>query len=308
MIPSYVDKGAFTSGTASLSVPPPASITSGQFCILAVESANQNVTDPTDWTEFTNSHQGLGTGATSNAVRMSAFYKTAGASEGNVSVADSGDHTTAMWLAFDGVDSINATAGGTQAASTSWTLPAITTTADDCLIVYLIAIDRDATSTANLDSYVCADLANITEIHDQSHATGVGGGLIIVTGEKATAGSVAAMTCTAAASEEGACVVVALAGASGGGTTFNQSLSAAITRAASLSQSVVFKQAASATITRSASISTAAVITKAISAAITRAATLATQYTEGSGETVRRWVKSVRASISSGIRSVIGGR
>lgn len=215
-LPSYADKGTFTSGTASLSVPPPASIASGQFCILPVESANQNVADPTDWTEFDNSHQGSGTGALSNSVRMSAFYKTAGASEGNVSVADSGDHTTAIWLTFDDVDSINVTSGTTLAASTTWTIPGPTTTVADCLIVYLVATDRDATSTSNLVSFTNANLTNITTRHDQSHASGVGGGLIIVTGEKASAGAVGDSTVEIAASEEGAVVVVALAGVSGG--------------------------------------------------------------------------------------------
>lgn len=219
-LPSYKDKGTFTSGTASLSVPPPATIASGDFCLLVVESANQAVSTPTDWTQAPSSPQGQGTGALANAVRVTVFYKTAGASEGNVTVADSGDHTTAIWLTFSNVDTsdpFDASSGGTIVAGTSWSLVGLTTTVANCLIVHCVATDRDLTSTTNLDSYSNADLANITEIHDQSHALSTGGGIIVVTGEKASAGTVGNTSATSAASEEGACVTLALQGVSGGG-------------------------------------------------------------------------------------------
>jgi hypothetical protein len=85
-IPTFVAKGTFTSGAAALTVPQPAGIQAGDLLLLFVETANQAMATPTGWTQVTNSPQSTGTAAAAGGVRLTVFYKIAGASETSVSL------------------------------------------------------------------------------------------------------------------------------------------------------------------------------------------------------------------------------
>jgi hypothetical protein len=182
--------------------------------LLFVETANQSITTPSGWTEVSASPQGTGTAAAAGGVRLGVFWKITSGTESNRSVVDSGDHNTGVMLAFRGVDTntpIDAAAGSVQAsAATSWTLPAVTTTTADTMIVLAIGNDRDINSTANVDGYTNPALTNITERVDQTTSIGFGGGIAVVTAELASAGSSGTTSCTNAASNTAAFVTVAL--------------------------------------------------------------------------------------------------
>lgn len=217
-LPTWKAKGAFASGTAALSVAWPTSGTYavGDFALLLVESANEAITTPSGWTQATNSPQSTGTAAAAGGVRLSVYWKYAtSTTEANVSVADSGDHTTAQIHVFGGVHAttpIDTTAGAVQAsAATAWTLPAVTTTQVDCLIVLCLANDRDLGSIINLFGWTNANLSGLTERHDQTVTSGVGGGIGIATGGKAAAGSTGTTSVTNAASNTAAFLTIALA-------------------------------------------------------------------------------------------------
>src|SRR5688500_11199076 len=130
--PVYVAKGTFQSGTGALTVPMPTGIRNDDLLLLVVETANQVITTPTGWTQVTGSPQSIGTAAAAGGVRLGVFWKLVRGTEASVSVADSGDHQTAIVTAYRGVDIVNpfngTPAGSTQSSTSSVIFPAVTTT------------------------------------------------------------------------------------------------------------------------------------------------------------------------------------
>lgn len=176
-------------GTSGISEP-------GDLILIFLESANQAFTAPVGggYTQLASSPQSQGTAGAANAVRLTIFYKIADGTETTYVTGDSGDHNCVCSLVIQGVDRenpINATAGNTQAATSSISCPAVTTTRPECLIIHAMATDRDANSTnTNFTAPVNANLANFVRRIDQTFNTGQGGGQGIYTSEKGTAGDV----------------------------------------------------------------------------------------------------------------------
>lgn len=198
---SFVNKSAFASGTTALSVGAVASVVAGDLLLLFVESANQPVAAPSGWTQVTNSPIATGTANAAGGVALQIFYQFATGADTTTSVADSGDHTTAIKIAYRGVDQTTPFAAtpvsGTKAtASTTTTFPAITTATANALVVLATGLDLDAASTATTGTITNANLTSITERHDQTVTSGFGGGLVIADGFKATAGSTGTSTAT----------------------------------------------------------------------------------------------------------------
>jgi hypothetical protein len=198
---SFVNKSAFASGTAALSVGAVSGVTANDLILLFVESANQAVTLPTGFTEVTGSPVSTGTAAAAGGVRLSVYYRFATGADTTTSVADTGDHTTAIKLAYRGVDQttpFDATAvtGTKGTASTSSSFPGITTTTDNAWVVHGSALDLDAASTATTGTPTNANLTGLTERHDQTVTSGFGGGLVIIDGVKASAGASGNTTAT----------------------------------------------------------------------------------------------------------------
>jgi hypothetical protein len=149
-------------------------------------------------------------------VLIAAFWKVCGASESAVSVADTGSYTAAQIHLFTGCDTTNPihiTAGSVQAsAATAWTLPSVTTTINDTLVVLAIGLDRDLGSTTTVDGWTNAGLTNIVEQTDQTVNSGAGGGLAIATADYLTAGTTGTTAVTAATSTTAAFLTIALRG------------------------------------------------------------------------------------------------
>lgn len=215
MAASYVGIGAFASGTGALSVGVPSGYQDGDIFVLAVESANESVATPAGWSAVPGSPQSTGTAAAAGGVRLSLFWKVVSGAQSSVSVADSGNHTTAAitcWRGLDNANPFHATAGAVQAtASTSWTAPAVTTLINDSLIAVFVANDRDLGSTTNLSGWTNATLGTATEVLDQTINSGVGGGLGIAYFPSllATPGSSGTTSITSAASNTAAMITVA---------------------------------------------------------------------------------------------------
>lgn len=198
---TFVNKSAFASGTAALTVGAVASVVADDLILLFVESANENIATPTGYTQVTNSPVSTGTAATAGGVRLAVFYSWATGADTTTSVADSGNHTTAIKIAYRGVDlttPFDATpvTGIKTPASTSTSFPGITTTTANAKIVHASGLDLDAASTATTGAATNANLTSITELHDQTISGGVGGGLVIIDGTKATAGATGNTTAT----------------------------------------------------------------------------------------------------------------
>lgn len=199
---SFVNKSAFASGTAALSVGAVSGVQAGDLLLLFVESENQAVSTPAGgWTQVTSSPVSTGTAAAAGAVRLTVFYLVASGADSTTTVADSGDHTCAIKIAYRGVDTttpFDATpvAGTKTPATTTATFPAITTATDNALVVLASALDLDAASTATTGTATNANLTSINERHDQTVIAGDGGGLVIIDGVKATAGNTGTTTAT----------------------------------------------------------------------------------------------------------------
>ena len=215
--PVYQNTGAFASGQTGITPGLPTSTVEGDFLLLLVESANEAIATPSGWTEAPNSPQFTGGTAVAGGVRLGVFYQFAPASPSAPSIADTGNHTTGQIFRFTGVDpdsihTIDASAGTSQAANTTFTLPSVTTTRDNCIIALCVANDRDIASTTNLSSWTNANLTDLTERADQTVTTQTGGGIGFATGFKASAGSIGTTTVTNAASNTCALLTLALSG------------------------------------------------------------------------------------------------
>jgi hypothetical protein len=177
----------------------------GDVLILLVESANQGIATPDGWNQVANSPQYTGTAAAAGGVRLAVFWKLVEGSVPNVSISDTGNHTTAQTFCFRGCDPsnpIHVTAGSVHATATNiWTLPAVTTTVANCLILLCIGNDRDSNSTTNLSGWSNANLSSLTERADATVNSGAGGGIGLAHGGKAVAGDTGTTQVLNAASE-----------------------------------------------------------------------------------------------------------
>ena len=195
--PTYVDKSDFASGVDALTVGAVPNVVADDLILLFIESANQAVTMSSPWIAAPSSPQSQGTAGSAAAVRLTVYYRFATGADTTTSVPDSGDHTSAVKIAFRGVNTttpFNASAGTAQV--TSLTLPAVTTTVRDCLIVASLAHTRDVGSTNETANPTNATLAHITELFDQSTSAGGGGGIAVFAGIKDVAGNTGTTTFT----------------------------------------------------------------------------------------------------------------
>ncbi len=146
---------------------------------------------------------GIGAAASSGSTKMSLFWKrSTGGGESAPTIPDTGDHTYGVMLAIRGCPTTGdpfhfASNEWNFTAGTAFTGPTFTTTIDNCLMMDVVAHAVDSAS-AQFSAWTCASLSNITEQFDGGTTDGTGGGIAVTTGEKATAGDVAAMTATIA--------------------------------------------------------------------------------------------------------------
>lgn len=213
--PRYIGKSAFASGTGALTVAALTGTLAGDIIILFAESANQTISTPTGYSPLA-TQVGVGTAGAAGAVRIATFYRILeDAADTATTVADSGDHTTAIKMLFrdtalySGVLYTQATS--TQTATTAMVFPGVTTFSDESMVILAVAQDTDAASTATVGAVTNANLTSITERHDQTVATNTGGGIAVITGLKATAGATGTSTATGSTSVTHAYHTIALA-------------------------------------------------------------------------------------------------
>lgn len=212
--PTFVAAGTGVDAQqANATVSPPSGIRRGDLLMLFVESANEAVTTPSGWTIAPSSPQGTGTAGASGAVRLSVFYKFSEATEGNVTITNPGDHSYSVMLAFRNVnrkDPFNTSSGTTLAAGTSLTLPAVTTTRSQTMIVNSIAGDADATGAQFSNSWANATTGAPTNRFDDGTNSGRGGGVAVATALLGVAGSSGSTTVTQLSSVVSAPITYAL--------------------------------------------------------------------------------------------------
>lgn len=201
--PTYVAVTAAAANAAATSITFASSgRVAGDQLIVAVMTANQAMTAPSGFTEPAESPQSRGTAGAATGVRLSVYEKVSDGTETTVTIADSGDIQYAVGIVIrkssgTGV-SVEAGAGNNVAAATSCTFGGVTTTVDQCLVVTIVATDRDSAGPS-FSGQANASLTNLTERFDAGTTTNTGGGLVVYTAEKAAAGATGNTTATQAA-------------------------------------------------------------------------------------------------------------
>lgn len=205
-IPTWQSSATPASGTGAVTWPLPASFAERDLLVWVAESANQAVpTAPTGATQVGSSPQGTGTAAATTATRLTVFAKIATGSETTNSAGDAGDHTLVSCFAIRGAhqtlsDALHVVAGDVAAsASTSVTCPGGTTTVPNCLILNIVSNATDS-ATAQGSAWANANLGSVTERLDFGTTSGNGGGITVISGTLATAGSIGGTTGTLATS------------------------------------------------------------------------------------------------------------
>lgn len=208
----------------------PAGHQPGDVSYVICESANDVVTlfSSPGWTQGTGSPTGTGTVGGTSSTALTWWWKRATTNaEAAVSVWADGttDHLAYFMVTVRGSsDSGNpwdvTPVMNTAAASTSVSMPSVTTVTDQCLILNVVSNPVD-TLTAQFSAPVNAGLTGLTIIANANGTSGNGGGLAIVSGVKATLGATGATTGTLASSVVQARMTIAIrpsATAVGGGT------------------------------------------------------------------------------------------
>lgn len=191
--PEFISYGPFAESVNAVTVQTPYSFINGDLLVLVVASVNQAITTPSGWTQVTNSPQGTGTAGAVQSIRIGVFTKIASGAQAAVTVADTGNLTMGRMFCFRKVDQttpIEVTSGSVLAtASTTHTLPAITTSTNNVMVAHCTGIGRDASLSLNYTTTTNANLTGLTARVSQTTATASGGGIGLVTGIKTTAGA-----------------------------------------------------------------------------------------------------------------------
>jgi hypothetical protein len=180
------------------------------------DGATLNITTPTGWQAVPGSP--VTDLATTAGSKLQVWWKrAASASEGAVTVPDSGDHQTARIFTFRNCIATGnpwdvTTTGNKTTASTTATVPAVTTTVADTLITMIVSRPNDNASTIHFGVPVNANLTGLGEAGEGAGTPGNGGGFVVSYGVKATAGNTGTSTMTKIASTTDTYMVIALKG------------------------------------------------------------------------------------------------
>jgi len=187
-------------------------VLANDFVVLEVEqTGNETTPTATGFAHFTGSPVNVDT-----STKLSVMWMRAAGGETSVSVSGPANHGVTRTITLRDVKTIGdgtnvaPVTGQETALNTSAEFPTLTTLAADCFILFCIATGRDAT-TAGLGTLTGGTgLTNVTERIDNFTNVGGGGGIGMVTADKAAAGSIGAATATMASTDAKALLTIAL--------------------------------------------------------------------------------------------------
>lgn len=186
----WAGAGTFVSGTASVAPTLPSGYQQGDVFILAVNAGPGDTVDtPSGWAPLAPTPQVTSVGDSTDTQLLGYWKVAASFSEVAPTVTGTGDHLAAVIHGFRGtlgtaLSPIDVSGGSaTESSGTLVTMPSVTTTGVDEMIVYIGAHGVDTTTPqASLHSNTPANLTNLTERSDNSFTDGTGGGLYVYTG------------------------------------------------------------------------------------------------------------------------------
>ena len=198
-LPTVISVGAEFTGTGVPTATLPGTHAANDILILVLQSSNENLATPSGYTAVP-PQNGIGIAVTAGSTRMGIFWKRDGGSESAPTLADSGDHTYGMMFAVRGCpttgDPFHFLGNSWKfTTSTSATGPKGVTVVDNCLVIDIFASAID-NAAAQASAAANADLTSLTEQFDDGTTDGTGGGIVVVSGTKASAGPIVATTMT----------------------------------------------------------------------------------------------------------------
>ena len=220
MPPTVVGVGAVASGATAITPARHASTAADDICVTVAEcegvTAPGAYTLPSGWAHITGSPVLQGTNT-----RLWVIWNRWDGVAAAPSLGDSGDHNVGRMISIRGCpttgnpwDVAAATSDATSSTSALW--PGVTTTIDDTLVLEIIATSADVASTAQLGALTNAAYTSITEQMDNWISTGNGGGIGMISAEKAVKGATGQSTATLATAGFKALMTVAFKLASAG--------------------------------------------------------------------------------------------
>ena len=218
MAPAFQAVGAQVNSTgASVSAVWPTHLTNDIGLVVIETSGNSaNLTPPAGWVALPGTP--VTDVATTAGSKLHVWWKrAASAAEAAVATGAGTDHVLARLYTFRGCVTTGnpwnvITTGTKTTASTTATVPALTTTLDDLLITMIVGRPDDNASTTHFGVPVNANLTGLAERGEAGTASGNGGGFVLSTGVKALPGATGTSTLTKTVSTTDTYVVLALKG------------------------------------------------------------------------------------------------
>ena len=193
MAVTYQAVGTLQSGAGALTVTWPTHL-ANDIGVLVVETdgAGANMATPASWNLLAGPITDVASAAGS---KLYAFWRRAtSAAMGSVAVPDSGDHQIARIYTFRGAlvsaSPIDVSTTSTKTtASTTVTIPAVTTTVANTLVVWAVSRPNDTALTTHFPVATFAGLTGVAEAAEAGSTQGNGGGFTVQYGTESTAGS-----------------------------------------------------------------------------------------------------------------------
>lgn len=210
--PTFVAAGTYSSGAGALTPGLPSGWAENDIFLLMVHNETSAVSTPSGWAHVASSPRAHNTAD----IRVTVFWKRAGASESGPTVADAGNRQGARIIAIRGCpvtgDPWDITGSdGNDSFGTSISVTGVTTTEADTLIVVTTSCEDDNTHS----SWANSNLTSVTERVDSNTGT-LFGAITAMTGVKASAGAIGTSTATCSGSSFHVSHVVALKGGAAG--------------------------------------------------------------------------------------------
>lgn len=200
--PVFVQAGTAATGTGAVTPTIPTNV-ANDIIIVFAQSGNQAITMTTAGYTQIGPQPGNGTAAAAASNRLALFWKRSAGAEGNPTVADSGDHTTAQVIVIRGCvttgDPFQFLSSGVKTTASTTLTATGGITGIDNMLVLVFAAQSVASNSAQFSAWANSSLVSITEGSDDSGTGGTGGGGVAMAyGVKTTAGSVGSTTATEA--------------------------------------------------------------------------------------------------------------
>ena len=217
MAPVFQAAGVAQASTgASVDIPWPTHLADDiGIVVIEISGNNPSLTPPTGWAAVPNTpvtDVSLSTGS-----KLHVWWKraTSSAEADVVSGSSLTDHIIARLFTFrgcvtTGVPWDNVTFGDKTTASTTATVPSLTTGLDDTLITMIVGRPNDSASTTHFGVPVNSSLTNLGEAGEAGTANNNGGGFVVSYGTKVLPGATGTSTLTKTVSTTDTYVVLAL--------------------------------------------------------------------------------------------------